>query len=224
MKFVITLALCLAPSLLAQQVFTNDSILKMMTMGFSEDAIIESINRNPGRYDTSLDALIALKKAGVTNNMVAAMVHKDAPAATVIPAQASAPSIPGTAPAPVQPPVPVPIPAPAMRPAHLTRPRVFIASAVSHGTNWGAVRNQSMELSRDFQNTCPEVQVSLNQQNADYTVQLNHIETVLSRDNQIQVANRDGDLISTSQGGSIKGRVKQACNAIETDWSRERGR
>lgn len=62
--------------------------------------------------------------------------------------------------------------------------------------------------------------ISLNQQNADYTVALNHIEHGFARDNQIQVANKEGDLISkTKEGGSIKGRVKKACDDILTDWA-----
>jgi hypothetical protein len=67
---------------------------------------------------------------------------------------------------------------------------------------------------------CPGVRISINQQMADYTVALNHIEHGLARDNQIQVANRDGDLISTTkEGGSINARVKKACDDILTDWA-----
>jgi hypothetical protein len=56
--------------------------------------------------------------------------------------------------------------------------------------------------------------------NADYTVALNHIEQGFARDNQIQVANKEGDLISkTKEGGSIKSRVKKACDDILTDWA-----
>jgi hypothetical protein len=67
-----------------------------------------------------------------------------------------------------------------------------------------------MEMSKDFEQLCPEVRISLNQQGADYTVALNHIEHGLSRDNQIQVANKDAALISkTKEGGSIKGGVKK---------------
>jgi hypothetical protein len=48
---------------------------------------------------------------------------------------------------------------------------------------------------------------------ADYTVLLNHIELgLLNRDNQFQIADKNGDLIShTKEGGSINGGVKKAC-------------
>jgi hypothetical protein len=65
-------------------------------------------------------------------------------------------------------------------------------------------------MSRDFERNCPGVRISINQQMADCTVALNHIEHGLTRDNQIQVANRDGDLIAaTKEGGSINARVKK---------------
>jgi len=85
-------------------------------------------------------------------------------------------------------------------------PRVFLTSS-SKGNNQGAARDQSMEMSKDFEKDCPNVRISINQQMADYTVALNHIEIGLFvRDNQFQIANKDGDLISTTkEGGSIAG-------------------
>ncbi len=42
------------------------------------------------------------------------------------------------------------------------------------------------------------------------------------RDNQIQIANKDGDLISrTKEGGSIRGDAKKACGVILADWSKK---
>jgi hypothetical protein len=76
-----------------------------------------------------------------------------------------------------------------------------------------------MEMSKDFERSCPDVRITLNQAMADYTVALNHIEHGFARDNQIQVANKDGDLISkTKEGGSIKGDVRKACDLIVADW------
>jgi hypothetical protein len=102
-------------------------------------------------------------------------------------------------------------------------PRVYLQSA-SKGTNWNAARDQSMEMSRDLERNCPGVKITVNQQAADYIVLLNHIERgLLIRDNQIQVANREGDLITnTKEGGSIAGGMKRACMLILYDWSRIR--
>jgi hypothetical protein len=70
------------------------------------------------------------------------------------------------------------------------QPRVFIASAESKGSNWGTLRNQNIELTKDFQKDCPGVRVTVNQDKADYTVTLNHVEHGLVRDNQVEISNR----------------------------------
>jgi hypothetical protein len=52
------------------------------------------------------------------------------------------------------------------------------------------------------------------------SVALNHIEVGFIRDNQIQVANKDGDLLSkTKEGGSIAGGMKKVCALILADWA-----
>ena len=77
-----------------------------------------------------------------------------------------------------------------------------------------------MEMSKDFEKDCPGTKVTINQSAADYMILLNHIEHGFARDNQIQVANKDGDLISrTKEGGSIRGDMKKACQLILADWN-----
>jgi hypothetical protein len=79
-----------------------------------------------------------------------------------------------------------------------------------------------MEMSKDFEQDCPAVQITLAQQMADYTVALNHIEVGLARDNQIQVADKNGDLLSkTKEGGSIRAGMKKACALILADWAKK---
>jgi hypothetical protein len=81
-----------------------------------------------------------------------------------------------------------------------------------------------MEMGKDIDKDCPDVQVTINQQVADYTVVLNHIEVGFARDNQFQVANKAGDLISkTKEGGSIDAGVKKACKVILDDWAKGGG-
>jgi hypothetical protein len=67
-----------------------------------------------------------------------------------------------------------------------------------------------MEMSNDFAKVCTGVRITVNQQAADYTVLLNHIELGLfARDNQMQVADKNSDLLETKEGGGIKGGVKR---------------
>ena len=97
-------------------------------------------------------------------------------------------------------------------------PRVYLESA-SYGTNRNASRNQSMEMGKDFLKVC-NVIITINQNNANYTIRLNHIEHgLLYRDNQLEVYDQNGDLMRNKEGGSIKKNVQQACQMIRSDWS-----
>jgi hypothetical protein len=194
--------------LLGQQTLNNDSVINLMKAGFSEDVIISAINRSLGAYDTSVDGLIALKNAGITNKEISAIVAKAYPqssAALVAPAPRAA----------------LPVPA-----QSANKPRVFLR-AQSHSSGWHESRDQAMEMSKDFQEDCPEVQISVNPNLLDYTVELNHTEHSFLSQNQIRVANKDGDVVSGANGGgsikagSIRGDVTKACQAIVADWAKK---
>jgi hypothetical protein len=193
--------------LAAQQAMNNDAVIKLVKAGLSDDLIVTTINGSPAAYDTSADGIIALKNAGASDKVIAAII-----------ARAAAPATPAAPPAAAAMPNMEPLPPPVQ---NGDKPRVFLQAA-SKGNQWAAVRDQSMEMSKDFEKDCPGVRITLNQQMADYTVALNHIEVGFSRDNQFQVANKSGDLIShTKEGGSIDGGVKKACAAILDDWTRK---
>jgi hypothetical protein len=212
----------------AQQVLHNDDIIKMHSAGLSNEIITSTINSQPGVYSTSIDDLIALKKAGIDDKIVKAMIEKNNPPVHASIDPVSAPAAPTKAPQSGTSvpggPIPDQAPAPIVKAqdGSASQPRVFLTSA-SHGNNANAARDQSMEMSKDFEKECPSVRISIYQQAADYTVLLNHIEIGLFiRDNQIQVADKDGDLISkTKEGGSIAGGVKKACAVILADWDKK---
>lgn len=69
--------LLLAPQ--QEQALNNDSIVKMVNAQLSDEVIVTTINSSPGAYDTSPDGLIALKQAGVSNKVIAAIAAKSAP-------------------------------------------------------------------------------------------------------------------------------------------------
>jgi hypothetical protein len=70
--------LAVAGLALAQSVMTNESVIKMAKAGLGEDVIVGSINGQAGNYKTDADDLIALKKAGVTDKVIGAMIAKEA--------------------------------------------------------------------------------------------------------------------------------------------------
>ena len=61
-----------------QHPLSNDTILKMSKAGLDDTLIIQTIQTQPGAYDTSPDDLIALKNAGVSQHVIAAMQARSA--------------------------------------------------------------------------------------------------------------------------------------------------
>jgi len=52
---------------------SNNDILRMIQAGLPEDSIVDKIRENYGHWDTSIDALIALKQAGATDAEIKAL-------------------------------------------------------------------------------------------------------------------------------------------------------
>lgn len=75
------LAICLG-SASAQLLNNNDSVIKMVKAGMSDGIIISTINSQPAHFSLSVNDLIALKQAGVSDQVMAAMIAKANPAAT----------------------------------------------------------------------------------------------------------------------------------------------
>jgi len=80
-SFISLVFLAFCSVLVAQQALSNDSIIKLTKAGLSEDLIVSTINSQAGTFDTSTDGLIALKGAGVSDKVVAAIVARAAAAA-----------------------------------------------------------------------------------------------------------------------------------------------
>lgn len=68
--------LFLAPASAWAQSFDNRSVMALHEAGLGEEAIVSKINSLPCGYDVSTDGLIALKKAGLTDGVIAAMVNR----------------------------------------------------------------------------------------------------------------------------------------------------
>lgn len=75
LKCIFGLILC--PCLLAAQaLMTNGTVINMAKAGLSDGIIISSIDSQPGAYATNPDDLIALKHAGVSDKVIAAMIAR----------------------------------------------------------------------------------------------------------------------------------------------------
>jgi hypothetical protein len=86
------LAICvvLATFIAAQDVLTNDAVVKMTKAGLSESIVISTIQNQPGKYALKPDDLIKLKGQGVSDKIISAMLAKGSGPSSA-PGPASAP-------------------------------------------------------------------------------------------------------------------------------------
>lgn len=165
----------------AQQTLNNDSIVKMVKAGLPDDVIASTVNSSAGTFDTTVDGLIGLKSAGVSDKVISALVTKNAGGA-----QASA--------APVIPPPPAVGPsAPPPPPFHSTdgKIRVFVtdhpifeantvgkAEGNRHGGSAAVASHtqsgddpRTVEIQADIQKVCPvNIVASNNSDRSDYVL------------------------------------------------------
>lgn len=73
---VFCLGVLLCPPVHAQEPLTNESVIKMVKAGLSEDVVLSMVKTQPSKYTLGADQLIALKSAAVPDKVVAAMVEK----------------------------------------------------------------------------------------------------------------------------------------------------
>jgi hypothetical protein len=71
--FIFLIACALA---YAQQVLNNESIVKMVRAGLSDDVIVSMVQSQPGKYAVGPDDLIALKNASVSARVINTLVKK----------------------------------------------------------------------------------------------------------------------------------------------------
>ncbi|TFU01314.1 hypothetical protein EUV02_13550 [Polymorphobacter arshaanensis] len=69
----------------ASEVLTNETILKLLGVGLSNEAIIAKIHSSKTAFNLGTDQLIELKKAGVPSPVIAAMIEPQAGAASAAP-------------------------------------------------------------------------------------------------------------------------------------------
>ncbi len=80
MKFFLSIiiTLILSISMFSQaEILSNKEIILMTRAGLSQDLIVRKIKETKGKYDTTTEALIELKKAGVNDDVVKLMMDSE---------------------------------------------------------------------------------------------------------------------------------------------------
>jgi hypothetical protein len=86
-----------AATSVAQEVLTNESVVQMIKAGLPESLVITKIRSTPNKFDLRTESLVGLKKNGVSDKVLEAMMTPGtaaagAPAAPAAPAGAAAPT------------------------------------------------------------------------------------------------------------------------------------
>jgi len=85
----------------------------------------------------------------------------------------------------------------------------------------GGARPQTAEIFKTFNERCPELITTNNKEKANYAVILDHEggKGLLHHRNKVVVFNRDGDTIFSASTRSLGNSVKDACEAIQKDYT-----
>jgi hypothetical protein len=86
----------------------------------------------------------------------------------------------------------------------------------------GGARPQTAEIIKTFTERCPQVNVTMKQERANYSVRLDHEggKDLIGRDNKIVVFDQDGDLVMSKSTRVLGNAVKDACAGIAQHWAR----
>jgi hypothetical protein len=101
LALVAVMALSLpAATSLAQEVLTNDSVVQMIKAGLPESLVITKIRSTANKFDLRTESLVSLKKAGVSDKVLEAMMNPGSGTAAAPAPAAPAPATAAAAPAP----------------------------------------------------------------------------------------------------------------------------
>src|SRR5436305_6707349 len=64
------------PVATSSKLMSNDSVIRMVKAGLSDDLIVQTIGTQPGKYSVDADSLVELKQAGVSERILDAMANR----------------------------------------------------------------------------------------------------------------------------------------------------
>jgi len=81
--FVLIAVMVGAEGLMAQQILTDNDVVKMVQAGVAQDVILKLIAESPVLFGLQADHVIAWKKAGVPDDVARAMVARQSDAPSI---------------------------------------------------------------------------------------------------------------------------------------------
>jgi hypothetical protein len=196
---------------------TNSDVLKMVEAKLGNEVIVSKIRASTCDFDTSIETILKLKNAGVSDVVIQAMV--EAGGATKSQVKDHVPLNPDDS-------------KPQPTPTAQERPRVYLVDrdewklsggfaateTSSVGSIHAGVRRDYTEILKTFAQACPQVTFTDDRTKADYAIVLDHktwMETSWTgHENEFVIFNRAGDLSYSGATDKMKKAAKDSCKAV----------
>lgn len=191
---------------------TNKDITTMASAGLPPGVIVAKIKSSDTDFDTSPASLAELKKAGVSDDVILAMVEGSSKKASKSAASNGS-----------KPESDIPSGKPRL---YITDSQSWLMSGgwgASNGSGGGAMRGgsspQTVELIKTFSERCPEVIVSNDRDKSSYVALFDResYKGLLRKRDKIALFRRNGDVLYSNSVRSVGNAVKDACEAIQKD-------
>lgn len=182
-----------------EEILTNDTILELIGAGLSPDLIVTLIETSQSEFATDLPTILELKKGGVSDKVLQAMLKAVA------------------APKPYD-------------PASDNQLLIYVSDSDSWsmsggfggggdvvvGASRGGARPQTAEIIKTFRERCSDLEVTMEKEQADYFVILDHEggKGWIRRDNKVVVFDSSGISVLSGSTRSLGNAVKDACEKI----------
>ena len=196
---------------------TNKDVADMLNSGLAAEIVVAKVKASACNFDTSPAALEAMKKAGIPDSVIVAMVQAPAaPApsdrqhARVYVTDSQSWSIVGWS---------------ASHGSISTNANGQVSGSSSgYGFTTGGARPQTAEIIKTLGQRCPEVIVTNAPERADYAILLDHEggKGLLRHKDKVAVFNKSSDSIFSASTLSLGGSVEAACLAIRKNIATKR--
>jgi hypothetical protein len=164
------------------------------------------VNTQPGKYSLAADDVIALKKAGASEKVIAAMLN-NAPAA-----------LPDTKPTDGKIPVFVDANSSTDFGVNGSAHRGLFGGVSTRVSGTQYVHSQVPEVIKTIGERCPSVTVTMNKERAYFLLSIEHESAALKgavrRRNHVTVVNRDGDVVFSKNDRELGNAIKDACPSM----------
>jgi hypothetical protein len=195
------LALAVTAAVAQTKPLTNDDIVQMTKAGFDEQTIVKAIQAHEPGFTTSVEALVALKNAGVTKAVIDAMLEAEAMKRTH-----SADSSPAAAKDHPAPATDTPRAPTSERDQKTADPAIYVEEVSSQG---GVVASSdtALEAIKTLQEN--HIRVVTIKERADYILQVTRQlgKKSWKKDTKVVLSNKNGDVVLAKSTRTVGGAV-----------------